>query len=112
LILAEGGPSKGHLQESLPVPLRTFLGAVYPNPLNPTTTIEFGLDQSMDVRLTIYDIRGREVRTLVHTKLDAGTYRQPWDGCNELGHRVAAGVYVAWFAAGDIRTQKKIALVK
>jgi len=67
----------------------------FPNPFNPTTTILYALPEVSDVRLTIFDITGREIKTLVSTSQAAGWYMVQWDGMSRAGLPVAAGVYIA-----------------
>ena len=65
----------------------------YPNPFNPETCIDFDLSATTDVRLTVYDLLGREVTTLIDSRLDAGRHSVTWAGRDEYGHSVASGVY-------------------
>ncbi|MCZ6819787.1 MAG: T9SS type A sorting domain-containing protein [Calditrichaeota bacterium] len=73
---------------------QTFsLSQNYPNPFNPETVIEYQLQGSSSVRLRIYNVMGQEVRTLVNEKKPAGAYRVRWDGRDDGGKVVPAGVY-------------------
>jgi len=65
----------------------------YPNPFNPTTQISFSLAQSGNVRLTVYDLLGKEVKQLVHSELASGSHSVVWDGTNDRGEKAASGVY-------------------
>jgi len=67
----------------------------YPNPFNPSTTIQFHLAESDVVTLQIFDVLGRQVRTLVERKISAGSHSFKWDGKNSFGVDVAAGLYFA-----------------
>ncbi len=67
----------------------------YPNPFNPSTTIEYSMPQQSEVSLMIYDILGRQVQTLVSTNLSAGGYNVIWDGKDLSGKQVAGGMYFA-----------------
>jgi hypothetical protein len=70
------------------------LYANYPNPFNPSTSIEYALPRESEVSLVIYDILGQQVRALVlGQKQGAGFYRLAWDGRNSAGRAVASGVY-------------------
>jgi hypothetical protein len=75
------------------VPQRARLAQNYPNPFNPRTTIRFELVRPGRARLSVFDVRGRRVATLVDGYLQAGEHRRIWDGRNETGAEVAAGVY-------------------
>ena len=66
----------------------------YPNPFNPSTTIEFEVPYSMDVVLNVYDISGRLVKTLVNDIYYPGLYSVIWDGTDEFGISVANGLYI------------------
>jgi subtilisin family serine protease len=66
----------------------------YPNPFNPGTTISYGLPVASSVTLTVYDMLGREIRTLMRGQLPRGSYRTDWDGTDGRGDHVASGVYV------------------
>lgn len=66
----------------------------YPNPFSSSTSILYDLDKQADVKVTIYDVLGREVRTLVAGAQAPGSYRVIWDGRNSSGRTVAPGVYL------------------
>lgn len=84
----------------------------YPNPFRPSTTVAYHLARPADVTLSIYDIAGRVVRTLESGTRPSGDHEVPWDGRNEDGHRVAAGVYFAALEAGGEFRTVKMSLVK
>ena len=65
----------------------------YPNPFNPTTTIEYHLPQMADVSLTVFDVQGRSVRSLFKGANSAGYHSVGWDGRDEAGQLVASGIY-------------------
>ncbi|MBN2104843.1 T9SS type A sorting domain-containing protein [bacterium] len=67
----------------------------YPNPFNPSTTVQYEVTRSGFVRLVIYDLTGREVDRLVNAIQGPGTYRVVWNGTDRLGRSVPAGVYIA-----------------
>lgn len=95
------------------VPAVTFLANNYPNPFNPSTTIDFGLaEASSDVSIVVYDIRGQSVRTLVDEKRPAGRYRLTWDGADDRGSPVASGIYLLRMTAGSKTYVRKMALLK
>ncbi len=84
----------------------------YPNPFNPTTTIKYQLHKDGKVTLQIYDVLGRLVRTLVNMKQAAGYYDLCWDGKNDRGQSVPAGLYFYGIQAGEFRAVKKLLLIK
>ncbi len=71
-----------------------YLAPNYPNPFNPTTRLGFHIAEFGFVELTIYDVTGRTVKTLVQEKLSPGRYEVQWDGTDDAGQRVASGVYL------------------
>ncbi len=67
----------------------------YPNPFNPSTTITYSVGQASHVFLSVYDITGRQVGTLVDQYQSVGTYRVRWNADGVSGRRLASGVYIA-----------------
>ncbi|MDZ7797579.1 MAG: FlgD immunoglobulin-like domain containing protein [Candidatus Marinimicrobia bacterium] len=85
----------------------------YPNPFNPTTTINFDLPEASDVKLVIYDIAGRKIRTLVNgNNIDAGYKKIVWNGRDDYGNGVATGMYIYRLQAGEFVEVKKMTFLK
>ena len=91
----------------------------YPNPFNPTTLIEYEIpgnqvnpSENLDTRLTIYNLLGAEVRTLVSDKTAPGFYSVPWNGRDNRGVEVPTGVYIYRLQAGKFTDTKKMLLVR
>jgi hypothetical protein len=84
----------------------------YPNPFNPTTRLRYDLPKDTDVRITIYDIMGREIRALVNSQQNAGYKSIQWNATNSLGEPVSAGMYIYMIQAGEFRQAKKMVLLK
>jgi flagellar hook assembly protein FlgD len=85
----------------------------YPNPFNPSTTIAYQLpNDGTFVHLTIYNILGQAVRTLVNMKQNAGSYQTVWDGKNDAGIAVPSGVYIYQLTSGDFVKARKLMLVR
>ena len=84
----------------------------YPNPFNPVTQICYTLPQLSNVQLKIYDILGREVKTLVNSEQPAGAYRLEWNGSNNFGSQVASGMYIYRIIAGKFVQTKKMMFLK
>jgi D-alanyl-D-alanine carboxypeptidase len=84
----------------------------YPNPSNPSATIEYELSVAAEVQIDIYDVAGRFVRTLDEgRKRPAGVHRVVWNGANQAGQGVASGVYFYRLRAGrDVRTSRLVVL--
>ncbi len=91
------------------VPTEFALGANYPNPFNPETTIEFSLDKTDDVTLKVYSITGQLVRTLANSAFEAGSHQLRFNGRDDLGNLLSSGVYFYQLqSAGQIATNKMI----
>ena len=89
----------------------------YPNPFNPETWIPYQLETAADVSISIYAADGNLVRTLALGHQEAGVYQSKsravyWDGRNDVGERVASGVYFYTFTAGDFQATRKMLIVK
>ncbi len=89
------------------IPSSFVLNQNYPNPFNPTTTIEYIIPQSRFVSLKVFDILGREVKTLVNRQELPGTYKVQFDGSG-----IASGVYFYRIQAGEFLATKKFILLK
>ena len=98
--------------QPLAIPREFSLEQNYPNPFNPTTTIRYGLKGDGQVTLTIYNMLGQKVRTLVNGYQNAGFREVVWNGTNDLGNRVASGVYFYRLEAQDFVTSRKMILMK
>ncbi len=94
------------------IPQKFALEQNYPNPFNPTTTIEYALSKTGLVRITIYDMLGRHIKTLVNRNQLAGQHQTSWDGMDENNIPVAAGVYFTKLEAGNFVKVIKLALVR
>ncbi len=84
----------------------------YPNPFNPSTTIQFKVPDAVDVRLRVYDVGGRLVRTLVDEQKKPNVYKVVWDGHDNNGSRVASGVYFYKLEAGAFVKTRKMVILK
>ncbi|UCF05526.1 MAG: T9SS type A sorting domain-containing protein [bacterium] len=108
----ESGESFSYiLTLSLP-PKALTLYQNYPNPFNPSTTISFYLPQAQRVVLTIYDVQGRRVKTLVDGTKEEGTNKVIWNGTNDRGSAVGSGVYYYRLVAGKKVITKKLVVLR
>jgi len=82
------------IEEEFVLPKSFNLSQSYPNPFNPSTTIEFSVPVNSNVRLTIYNLLGQVVTTLVNEEISAGNYSVIWNGTNKNGFQVSSGVYL------------------
>ena len=76
------------------------------------TTITYDLDRTGVVVLTIYDVLGREVRTLVNTRQVSGSHTVVWDGRNNAGIPVASGTYISLLQSENRTTSRRLTLIK
>ena len=114
---APNSTSLALLQSPAAAPEETDLLTNYPNPFNPETWIPYHLAKPADVRLTIYGIDGKVVRHLDLGHQAAGFYQSKsraahWDGRNNVGERVASGIYFYTLIAGDFSATKKMLILK
>ncbi|MBZ0201118.1 MAG: choice-of-anchor D domain-containing protein [Ignavibacteriaceae bacterium] len=84
----------------------------YPNPFNPVTSISYTIPAQLKVKLTVYDILGRAVKTLVNDVKDRGRYEIQWDGTNSLNNKVSTGVYFYRLETDNFVSTKKLMLIK
>ena len=84
----------------------------YPNPFNPSTTINFTLPELSDVNISVYDISGRLVNTLVNENLPSGTHSVVWNGNDMNSNKVSAGVYMYTLTSDEISITNKMILMK
>jgi flagellar hook assembly protein FlgD len=94
------------------IPLSYRLEPNYPNPFNPSTVMAYALAQPGHTMLRIYDIVGKEVRTLVDIYQTAGEYSVRWDGKDNLGRNVVSGVYIIKIESGNFRQSRRMTLTK
>lgn len=94
------------------VPTSVTLQHNYPNPFNPSTQISFSLPEAEVVRLAVYDLTGRSIKTLVAGELGAGTHQAMWDGTTEAGVMAASGVYLYRLEAGSVSQTRQMILMK
>ena len=102
--------SISHDEGSLPKQFALY--PAYPNPFNPKTTIGYELPENARVIITLYDLVGRMVKTLVNSKQTAGYKFIQWDATNDRHEPVSAGLYLYTIQAGEFRQTKKMVLLK
>ncbi len=94
------------------IPLITELKGNFPNPFNPITEIKFSLAKDSEVTLEIFNIKGQNIRTLVHENLPTGEHIVSWDGKSDTGQPSGSGVYFYRFRADNINQLRKMILLK
>jgi len=109
-----GDPHAPQAVETIPGSANSFeLSQNYPNPFNPSTRIQFAVSETEKVKLEVYDIQGKLVRTLVDYELyQPGRYEVMWDGLDNKGNRIASGVYFTKMQAGNFSNTKKMIMNK
>ena len=93
-------------------PTEFSLGNNYPNPFNPVTNITYGLPEDMRVMITVYDIKGRVVKTLVDSRQSAGHNSIFWNGTNDFGAPVSTGLYFYRIQSSNFSQTKKMIFLK
>jgi hypothetical protein len=89
------------------------LGSNYPNPFNASTVITFQLPAASDmIDLTIFDINGKKVRTLLHETMPPGNFAVRWDGTDSQGRAMASGIYFYRLNAGNKTLSGKMTFLK
>lgn len=98
---------------SVKIPLPEFtLEQNYPNPFNPNTSISFSLSEQGPVLLSVYDVSGRLLNTLVNRDMQPGSYTEVWNGCDQRGDPVAGGVYLYRLSAGGKSITRKMIIIR
>jgi len=94
------------------VPSNVLLGRASPNPFGTSMTLSYALPTRGHVRLSIYNVAGREVAALIDGPMDAGPHLASWDGTNARGAELPAGVYFARLAFAGHDEARKIVLAR
>ena len=94
------------------IPEQFSLHQNYPNPFNPVTTLRYDLPENSLVTITIYDMLGRQVKTLINQTQDAGYKSVIWNATNDYDKPVSAGIYLYQIQAGEYISTKKMVLLK
>jgi flagellar hook assembly protein FlgD len=84
----------------------------YPNPLNPTTVIEYHVPEAVHVQLEIYNILGKRIAILVNGQQETGSYTVTWNGKNEFDETVSSGIYIYRLTAGQFTSLKTMLLLR
>ena len=98
------------IDEALPITYNLY--NAYPNRFNPVTTLQYDLPEDAMVNITIYDMMGRIVKTVVNSSQTAGYKSIKWNATNDRNEPVSAGLYLYTIQAGEFRQTKKMVLLK
>jgi hypothetical protein len=93
------------------IPNQFELSQNYPNPFNPSTTIRFGIPEDANVKLTIYNLLGQEVATLVNSDMSSGYYSLDWNALT-FGKQISSGIYFYSINATGVSGYKFISIKK
>ena len=105
-------PNHLGFSNSINTPQTFRLHQNYPNPFNPVTSLRYDLPEDGLVNITIYDMMGRIVKTLVNSSQTAGFKSVQWNATNDRNEPVSAGLYLYTIQAGEFRQTKKMVLLK
>ena len=94
------------------VPISNIQLSNYPNPFNPTTTISFSIPTESKVDLSIYNIKGQKIKTLLSEQFSAGQHSVMWDGKDSNDKQVSSGIFLYKLKTGDFQQTKKMMLIK
>ncbi len=94
------------------LPERFDVSRNYPNPFNPTTSFQYVLPHSTPVKVIVYNLQGKTVKTLVNTIQNSGTYTAVWDATNNVGQTVPSGIYLYRIEASGQVLSRKMLLMK
>ena len=100
------------VSEDVTAPTMFSLHPAYPNPFNSNTVIEFSVPVTCQTRLTVYNILGQKVTTLLDDIIDAGEHTIRWDGKSNLGNDVASGVYLIGMDAQSHHRVEKVVMLR
>ncbi len=94
------------------IPKEFILSQNYPNPFNPETIIEYSIPEYSVIDLSIYDVSGRKIKTLIHTKQNPGFHQIKWDGRDEAGQEVPNGIYFYHFRTDSFSDIRRMIFIK
>ncbi|HPG40294.1 MAG TPA: FlgD immunoglobulin-like domain containing protein [bacterium] len=94
------------------LPQSTAMLNAYPNPFNPETTVKYTLHQDAQVTITVYDLLGRKVKTLIDEQQPAGAYQAVWNGTDAVGAKAASGAYLVRMETAEVTQIQKVLLLK
>jgi hypothetical protein len=95
-----------------PLPRTFSLSQNYPNPFNPTTSIQYVIPKTGSIKLSVFDITGRQVAVLAEGTKAAGIYTTEWDGKTANGIQAASGIYFCRLDASGFSATRKMVMLK
>ena len=110
-ILHDSSPIPTSIEAATAVPTQYALGQNYPNPFNPQTAIQYDLPVQSHVSLSVYNLMGQKVATLVKGVREVGAYTVRWDGRDDEGQELASGVYLYRLVTqGQVQSRRMLLL--
>jgi len=94
------------------IPMKFSVSANYPNPFNPSTRFIISIPDRSNVSTSVFDLKGRRIATLLNSELDTGVYDLTWQGINDIGSPVSAGIYILRVDAGKYHHNQKMIYIK
>jgi hypothetical protein len=95
-----------------PVPTEFGFSECYPNPFNPATTVDYKIAENCNVSVVVYDIMGKQIRTVVAGSKPAGYYKATWNGRDDRGEAVPTGIYFIRMQSADFSKVRKVMMMK
>ena len=103
---------ESHYADADEVPIRFTLNQNVPNPFNPTTMIKFCLPRATHVNLSVYNVKGELIATILDTHMKEGPKEVKWNAIDEKERSVASGIYFCRLTADDFVQTRKMVLLK
>jgi len=100
------------IEDKTTSPVKFELKNNYPNPFNPETRIPFSVNKTQNIKLEIYNISGKLIRTIIDAPFAKGNFEASWNGINDQGIRVASGVYFSRLQGESTVKMKQLLLIK
>jgi flagellar hook assembly protein FlgD len=100
------------LDESEITPIQFALHQNYPNPFNPHTEISFDIPEMTDINVSVFNLMGQKVKTLVNDNITPGYHTIMWDGTNDKGLQVSTGMYFYTLQSSEKRVMRKMLFLK
>ena len=111
-ILVDGNVSQFTLRNVSLIPTNFSLMQNFPNPFNPTTSINYSVPENSDISISVYSLTGQKIIDLMDSHVQAGTYTVIWNGMNHTGVPVSSGVYIYSLQSDSFTSVKKMILIK
>jgi hypothetical protein len=112
VVMEDGTEVRTQTVTAKTLPIELVLHQNFPNPFNPTTTIEFSLPSKAHVELSVFNVEGKRVATLIDRSMAPGRQKVVWRGRNQSGNEVSSGIYFYRLTAGRKTLTRKMVLIR